>query len=155
MNDPSLGKRTYSYNAFGELMSETNADSLSTRYTYDELGRMTRRTDSDGTTSWNYDVQKKGFLDYSTYEPINTDAPSVFETYIYDKYGRVTKQTQSIGEEYNVLTFEYAYNELGLQSSITYPSGLCVSNNYNYDGFMTSIKNESTKNRNLFKRIKK
>ena len=146
MNDPSLGKRTYSYNAFGELMSETNADSLSTRYTYDELGRMTRRTDSDGTTSWNYDVQKKGFLDYSTYEPINTDAPSVFETYIYDKYGRVTKQTQSIGEEYNVLTFEYAYNELGLQSSITYPSGLCVSNNYNYDGFMTSIKNESTKN---------
>ena len=139
MNDPSLGIRTYSYNAFGELMSETNADSLTTYYTYDALGRMTRRIDNDGSTSWCYDVQKIGLLDYSYHETSNTDAPVVTENYIYDRFGRTIEHKQSLGTELQELSFLYDYNEWGLQKSVTYPDGYGVSYSYDYNGFTKTI----------------
>ena len=139
MNDPSLGTRSYSYNAFGELVSETNSDSLTTNYTYDLLGRMTRRSDNDGVSSWHYDQQKKGLLDYSHYETNNTNAPVVTENYVYDILGRTIEHRQSLGAEYQELSFQYDYNEWGLQKSVTYPDGFRVSYNYDYNGFTTEV----------------
>ena len=60
MSDPDMGRWTYSYNALGELNSQTDAKSQTVTMSYDALGRMTSRTEAEGTTSWTYDTAVKG-----------------------------------------------------------------------------------------------
>ena len=60
MSDPDMGRWTYGYNALGELISQTDAKGQTVGMVYDLLGRMTRRTESEGTTSWSYDTAVKG-----------------------------------------------------------------------------------------------
>jgi YD repeat-containing protein len=41
MNDPDMGTWTYSYNALGKLVSQTDAKGQTSTMAYDKLGRMT------------------------------------------------------------------------------------------------------------------
>ncbi len=143
MSDPSLGLRTYSYNAFGELLSETNNREQTTNYSYDALGRMTSRTDDDGTTTWQYDQQMAGLLDCMVYEPTDSEEPSVRETFEYDQLGRLIHQDQLLSRENTPLTFTYEYNKYGQRKSITYPSGYAISYSYDPSGNMLSVKNSA------------
>jgi YD repeat-containing protein len=43
------------YNAFGEVETETNANGDVARFTYDSVGRRVTRTDVEGTTTWTWD----------------------------------------------------------------------------------------------------
>ena len=54
-----MGRWTYSYNALGELISQTDAESQTVTMSYDALGRMTGRTEAEGTTNWTYDTAVK------------------------------------------------------------------------------------------------
>ena len=143
MSDPSLGMRTYSYNAFGELISETNNKGQTTNYSYDALGRMTSRTDEDGTTTWQYDQQMAGLLDCTVYEPTDSGEPSVRETFEYDQHGRLIHQNQLLSRENRPLEFTYEYNKYGQRKSITYPSGYALSYSYDQSGNMLSVKNSA------------
>lgn len=143
MSDPSLGMRTYSYNAFGELISETNNKGQTTNYSYDALGRMTSRTDEDGTTTWQYDQQMAGLLDCTVYEPTDSGEPSVRETFEYDQHGRLIHQNQLLSRENRPLEFTYEYNKYGQRKSITYPSGYALSYSYDPSGNMLSVKNSA------------
>jgi YD repeat-containing protein len=42
MNDPDMGTWTYSYNALGKLVSQTDAKGQTSTMVYDKLGRMIR-----------------------------------------------------------------------------------------------------------------
>jgi len=62
MNDPDKGYWQYSYNAFGELVTQTNANLETTENFYDVLGRLYKRVDrttASGsikhTTYWTFD----------------------------------------------------------------------------------------------------
>lgn len=55
MVDPDTGRWTYSRNALGELVSQTDARGRTATMTYDRLGRMTRRVEPEGTTTWSWD----------------------------------------------------------------------------------------------------
>ncbi len=143
MSDPSLGMRTYSYNAFGELISETNNKGQTTNYSYDALGRMTSRTDEDGTTTWQYDQQMAGLLDCTVCEPTDSGEPSVRETFEYDQHGRLIHQNQLLSRENRPLEFTYEYNKYGQRKSITYPSGYALSYSYDQSGNMLSVKNSA------------
>jgi YD repeat-containing protein len=60
MNDPDMGTWTYSYNALGKLISQTDAKGQTSTMTYDKLGRMTQRTEAEGSSSWTYDTKSNG-----------------------------------------------------------------------------------------------
>ncbi len=140
VTDPSLGELTYNYNAFGELVGSTTPND-ETSYTYDALGRMTQRSGSDGNSYWTYDNGFIGALASTNYTP--TSGPTVKEGFLYDQYGHLIQQTQKVGEE-EEWTFNYTYNSLGKQSSITYPSGKKVKYHYNGKGFMDYVKDAAT-----------
>ena len=112
-----------------------------TSYTYDALGRMTQRSGSDGNSYWTYDNGFIGALASTNYTP--TSGPTVKEGFLYDQYGHLIQQTQKVGEE-EEWTFNYTYNSLGKQSSITYPSGKKVKYHYNGKGFMDYVKDAAT-----------
>ena len=63
MNDPDKGRWVYTYNAFGELLTQTDAKGQTVTNTYDPAGRALTRTDTlaNGTleqyTQWAYDNQ--------------------------------------------------------------------------------------------------
>ena len=143
MSDPSLGLRTYSYNAFGELISETNNKGQTTNYSYDALGRMTSRTDEDGTTTWQYDQQMAGLLDCTVYEPTDSGEPSVRELFEYDQLGRLIHHDQFLSRGNRPLEFTYEYNKYGQRKSITFPSGYAISYSYDPRGNMLSVKNSA------------
>ena len=140
ISDPSLGVLTYNYNAFGELVDcTTPRDEIS--YEYDALGRMTQRRCNYGKSYWIYDSGFIGVLSQTNYMPFN--GPTVIETYQYDHLGQLIRQTQWVGNE-EEWAFNYTYNRLGKQSSITYPSGKKVKYHYNDTGFMDYVKDAAT-----------
>jgi YD repeat-containing protein len=60
MNDPDMGRWTYTYNALGELINQTDAKNQTSTTCYDKLGRMTQRVEPEGTTNWQYDTKTNG-----------------------------------------------------------------------------------------------
>ncbi len=140
VSDPSLGLLTYDYNAFGELVGSTTPND-ETSYTYDALGRMTQRSGSDGNSYWYYDNDFIGALSSTNYVPVS--GPTAKESFQYDRLGQLTRQTQKVGNE-EEWAFNYTYNSLGKQSSITYPSGKKVKYHYNGKGFMDYVKDVAT-----------
>ncbi len=63
LNDPNQGNWTYQYNAFGELIQQTDARNQSTYFTYDTLGRMRTQRDDETYSVWVYDSEENGLLD--------------------------------------------------------------------------------------------
>jgi YD repeat-containing protein len=60
--DPDIGTTTTEYNAFGEVVRRVDANGQDTRFRFDGLGRLTRRTDiaagaggADAITQWTWD----------------------------------------------------------------------------------------------------
>ena len=74
--DPSLGKLTYDYSGFGEMIySATPRDTIN--YVYDVLGRITWRMGLDGISQWVYDDGFKGVVSQTSYNPVT--GPAVAE----------------------------------------------------------------------------
>jgi RHS repeat-associated protein len=133
----------YTYNAFGELITETNNAGEQTSYdVYDELGRLIKKTTPDGTVTYAYDAQKKGLPDY-----IQAGSSHKIE-YTYDQYARPIKTTETIYGQ----TFEtdQSYDAFGRASVLTYPSGYAVRHHYNSSGFPLKITEEGS-NKQLWK----
>ena len=140
VTDPSLGSLTYDYNAFGELVHSITPRN-ETSYTYDALGRMKTRFDTDGNSYWTYDNGFVGTLSSTNYVPVN--GPTVKESYRYDNLGQLIRQTQNVGDG-EEFVFNYTYNRFGKQSSVTYPSGKKFKYHYNSKGFMDQVKDDES-----------
>ena len=56
MDDPDLGFWTYGYNSLGELISQTDAKTQTVTMHYDKLGRLDRREEFEGVSTWQYDT---------------------------------------------------------------------------------------------------
>jgi len=86
--DPSAGTMQYTYNAFGQLVSQVNGRGQQTTLTYDNLGMLTGKTTPEGTTSYSYNTNKQ----LST-----ISAPgNVSTAYTYDSKGRISGITEGI-----------------------------------------------------------
>ncbi len=131
MHDPDMGIWSYSYDVLGNLISQTDAKQQTTSMTYDALSRMQTRTELEGTSSWVYDSQWIGALS-------SESAPNgISKGYVYDGYGRVTASTTTINN--TTYTVSNSYDSIGRVDTITYPTGLQVSRNYNQSGFLASV----------------
>lgn len=128
--DPSAGTINYTYNGFGELLTQQNARLQTTTNTYYADGRISKKVTPDGTTKYRYNSNKQ-LANVNSYGTVS-------HTYGYDSKGRVTAVTDTIPGT-TPLTTSYTYDALGRNSTITHPSGLVETNNYNSFGYLFRI----------------
>ena len=136
--DPNTGITTYQYNAFGELIAQT--DSRNNKYTmsYDLLGRLHTKTLVNGneTTTYSYN-NTSGLRGFGQLKLVNGSNGTVYR-YTYDNLNRLISKTETIdGTDY---TFTYHYNTTGQLDNYTFPSGLAIKYDYNsFNGKMKTV----------------
>jgi RHS repeat-associated protein len=154
-HDPDMGIWRYAYNAFGELVTQTDARGQVTQMQYDRLGRMISRTEklADGTTeltsSWRFDTATKGVGKLASV--VGSDGYA--EWYTYDTLGRESRIRRSIAGSFYYV--DQSYDALGRPETVKYPGSvdgdsssgpevdanrLRVRNNYNAFGFLESVQ---------------
>ncbi|MDE3106389.1 MAG: RHS repeat protein, partial [Acidobacteriota bacterium] len=152
---------TYTYDVLGQLVQQTDAKSQVTTMAYDALGRLTSRTDLAGTTNastsyWEYDQANSncgassgaviGKLDRAWTWP-----GGYTRIECHDALGRTSAATTALGSttaggvstslSYTSLQ---QYDGASRPSTLTYPTGLTVQNNYNTNGYLASVANVAT-----------
>ena len=128
--DPSASTINYTYNGFGELLTQQNARLQTTTNTYYADGRIARKVTPYGTTRYRYNSNKL-LANVNSYGTVS-------HTYGYDSKGRVTSVIDTIPGT-TPLTTSYTYDAFGRNSTITHPSGLVETNNYNSFGYLFRI----------------
>lgn len=137
LDDPDLGVTTSVYNAYGEMVSQTDPKGTTT-YTYDLLGRLVTETRPDITVTTVYDTRFKGAVTSAT------ASNGTSTQYYYDAYGRQTQKVEAFNDvEFTVARTYDAQNHL---ASITYPNGYTVDYGYSASGYATSVRDHSTQN---------
>jgi RHS repeat-associated protein len=120
LDDPDMGPTTFTYNGFGEVVTEVNALLVPTTTTYDDLGRIETVTDADGTRTflWDAAVHGTGRLAQTT------SADDVVVTYAYEPRGFLESQTwthdasQPTQESFTV---DLVHDTLGRLDEVRYP----------------------------------
>ncbi|MVM36835.1 hypothetical protein GO730_02695 [Spirosoma sp. HMF3257] len=136
--DANAGTTTYDYDALGQLLTQTNANGQTHTLQYDLQGRVTSRSGPEGTTTTEY----YGSLGSSTnkLKKVTSFAGNTTE-YAYDSYSRLQTITQTVdGSGY---TTTLSYNTYGDVTSKSYSTGFGINNNYDGNGYLTSIKNSA------------
>lgn len=119
---PDTGTTNYSYNSGNNRISQTDARGVTVGYSYDALSRLTL-VDYAGSgldITYTYDAGANG-----TGRLTAMSDASGSMTISYDPRGLRTGETRNI--DGTSLTVGYGYDDAGLLSSITYPSGKVVT----------------------------
>ncbi|MDD3742614.1 MAG: SpvB/TcaC N-terminal domain-containing protein, partial [Lentimicrobiaceae bacterium] len=138
LDDPNYGQMVTVYNAYGELITQTNPRNETTSFTYDKLGRMTNESSqTEGNIAWTYSTTPKRI---GTLENIIKNNHRT--NYVYDDKLRLTSETEIIdGASYST---RYTYDELGRPFRTTYPTGVTLQDGYNNYGYHTTVSLESS-----------
>jgi RHS repeat-associated protein len=160
--DPDMGHWTYAYDAFGELVQQTDAKGQVTALTYDILGRLKHREEpsSTGTLSsnWIYNdtVNYTSSSDRDVGQLIQacfragtgTDCSGlVTSDYLreltYDDKGR--PKTVKLTIDATAYTYQTDYDgTTGRVSDVIRPSGLQIDNYYTSLGYLSQEKDHAT-----------
>jgi RHS repeat-associated protein len=143
--DPSAGTNTTGYNAFGEIVSDTDGNNRTSIHVRDSLGRITTTTSPDGTLTnvWDTAANGKGKLHKAT------SADGTVTTHTYGPLNQLTGTAWTVdGTTY---AFEYGYDPaIGRQSSLKYPAipgnngRLTINYTYNPSGYLKTIRDAAT-----------
>ncbi|MEC4738043.1 FG-GAP-like repeat-containing protein, partial [Shewanella sp. E94] len=149
--DLDKGLWRYTYNAFGELLTQTNASGQVTTLFYDALGRKIRRTELEGTSCWLYGnraTKNAGMLVTERIfgsQTTNCNAGGYLQqkTLGYDNYGRLDTTTTHIGADAYITQF--TYDAAGRIDTLRYPKNLvAIENRYNDAGYLFQRKDKTT-----------
>lgn len=138
MNDPSLGETTFTYDASGNVDSETNAKGETINYTYDNHNRLIGKKLKEFSTSYTYD-------DEGNLTNVTSDN-GTGKVYSYDKFGRLASSKETIVDGKWLLK-EYAYGNGNITSiKYTTQAGSILTENYTYaNGYLSEGKiNDNT-----------
>lgn len=121
LDDPDMGDWSYTYDALGNLTSQTDARSCTTTLAYDVLNRVTDKTYGTGcpttsTVSYTYDAGTNGMGQRTGM----TDG-SGSTIWTYDARGRVLTETRNITGSGSFKT-QWTYNSADQVKTIRYPS---------------------------------
>ncbi|WP_037411009.1 toxin TcdB middle/N-terminal domain-containing protein, partial [Shewanella fidelis] len=149
--DLDKGTWSYTYNAFGELLTQTNASNQVTTFYYDSSGRKVRRTDAEGTACWLYgsgSTNNAGMLTFErSYSTVtsncNASGYQQQKAFIYDNDGKLKSSTTTVaGNSYGI---GFDYDGYGRLSKTTYPNSLVkVNNHYNSYGYLSKRTDNSS-----------
>jgi len=129
LTDPSAGTITYTYNARGQILTQTNARGQTTTFSYHNDGRLNTIISPEGTTTYSYNGNK---------QLTGISSPgSVARSFTYDNYGRVNTAAENISGSNFSTTF--TYDSYGRLNTRTHPSGIVETLNYNSNGYLASI----------------
>jgi RHS repeat-associated protein len=144
MDDPNAGKWTYEPNAFGETVSQTSPLNKTSSLSYDELGRVVKRVESDLTSTFVYDTAANGIgkLAYTVSDN------GYCREQGYDALGRpsvtvlkVGMGAQACASPSDALSASVAYDAYGRLQTQTFPTGLSIKQLRNSIGAATSVVN--------------
>ena len=110
-------KTTYQYDTFGRMVEEKivqGKESLTTKMTYDENGRMSSITDGKTTVKFAYDRFGRKLLE---------DGPVGTITMMYDEKGRLSARQVQFKGKNEKFTTEYKYDEYDRVVTVKSPSG--------------------------------
>jgi RHS repeat-associated protein len=149
LSDPDSGTTTWTYNGFGDVLSETRAagssSPVTTSYTYDPLGRVTTAAYSDGgIATYTYDTAPMGIGKLA--QTVSDDF--VVTNYGYDSLGRpdYTEWLVPTGNEnWQLFNTWTAYDNQGRVSTVTYPYSadfwtVRIMAQDNYDGWSGGLQ---------------
>ncbi|WP_438266277.1 RHS repeat domain-containing protein [Leptospira santarosai] len=128
-SDPDLGVSSYTYNAFGDLTSSTNAKGVTTTLSYDGVGRILTKNIPEGNIQYTYDSLSGS--ENALGKLVRVEDGNQSKTFSYDKLGRVKKETRTIlatsagnplpTETQGPYITETRYDLLGRVTRIDYP----------------------------------
>jgi RHS repeat-associated protein len=148
---PTRWTKVLKYNADSLLTEGIDARGVKTTLSYDGLNRISTVSYSGETgyqtpaVNYFYDQARAGFFNKGALTRVETaaagDTPSTATEFDYDLMGRIRKHRQSIGTQtYNL---EYAYNLAGQLISETYPSGKIVTVDYDANGRLSGVADQT------------
>jgi RHS repeat-associated protein len=132
LSDPDAGNIISVYNEFNELTSQTDANGVTSTYSYDLLGRVTQCVMSGAghntTMTYSYDENdKKGTLSLEKISPENNSI-----AYSYDNLSRLIGKTYTNNSQ--EFSYRYSYNNKGLLDTMVYPYDFTIHHTYDkYD----------------------
>jgi len=129
-SDPYFNSNTYKYNAFGKMLSVTDAVGNVSRMAYDIRGRKISMNDAD-MGAWSYEYNAIGEL------VSQKDAKLQTMKMTYDVLGRMKSRTESEGV--TNWTYDTAINGKGKLHSVTGPNSYSRTHQYDSLGRPKSI----------------
>ena len=133
----------------GEVVSQVDAKSQATSFTYDPLGRPATRTEAEGTSIWTWGEAGDNTATNKYIGRLRAvTGPGYAESFTYDSTGRPQTRTITSDTSYQ---FDYAYNTLGQLDTLTWPTstaGVRFKAKYGYSGGLLSSVQDYTGNVN-------
>lgn len=133
LTDMDMGSWGYAPNALGEIVSQTDAKAQTTSFVFDGLGRMTQRTEAEGTSNWTWGTSAHNSVGAKYIGTLKSiSGPGYSETYTRDALARPSSTTVNADTAYQI---DYSYNTLGQLETLTYPtstSGYRLKLDYDY-----------------------
>ncbi|MFV0339282.1 MAG: RHS repeat-associated core domain-containing protein [Parachlamydiaceae bacterium] len=119
---PDEKRFTIQYNQYGEKETYTKPDGVALKYSYDDLGRLSRFFSTDQSVDYEYSYDQLS-------NPIRVEDHVLNRatTREYDRYGDVVSESLANG-----LTIESGFNLEGLIEKVTFPDSSVVR--YTYEG---------------------
>jgi RHS repeat-associated protein len=137
--DPDSGLSSFTYNAFGEALTQTDAENRTTQRVYDSLGRLVRLIVPDGSntiiTEWTFDTAKNGIGKLARVRRL---ADAFEEAYVYDADGFMIDTITSIGLLKAITS--HMFDEFKRPAGVKFPSGYAFLNDYNGDGYLLRVR---------------
>ncbi|MEW5956352.1 MAG: PKD domain-containing protein [Chloroflexota bacterium] len=139
MDDPDMGVWSYTYDANGNLASQTDALGQVITYTYDALNRLAGKSYADGSAAATY-LYDEG--SYGRGRRTGMADASGRTAWVYDALGRVLTETKTVaasGAMTRTFATGYGYDPLGRLQTMTYPDGEVITTTYNAQNLVASL----------------
>lgn len=114
--DADRGTWTFAGNSLNELVSWSDAKGQSFSAIYDALGRMTSRTEPEGTSSWTWGTSAAS---HNIGQLQSVAGYGYAESLAYDNVSRPVTRTITTDQAYQ---YDYTYNSIGAIDTVLYPT---------------------------------
>jgi RHS repeat-associated protein len=151
LDDPDLGVWNYKVNPLGQTYEQTDAKQQKTSFTFDALGRLIDRVETDQQSHWVFDTATKGVGKLAESYTGPSTAKDFQRIHSYDSLGRPSKVITRLDWDYSTI---YGYDTYGRIGSLTHRRNTIGLNGgtsdqtynltYNNQGAIYQVKRDTT-----------